>query len=491
MGKKSSSKIAIIAALTSMYPTFAAPQQGGAGTSGTTAVTTAGTAVASGSTAAAAAGGPPGGFQIDMGVSMGLTVDDNFKLAVGGGTGTSTIFDTRLDFGISSVTPVDTFLVRGSGVLRFADIPGRSISGFESPDLRVSYARDGINSRLSLDARYRHVDREFLDPFQVEKEEQQSGGLVGGGGTLTQRDIGLSWQTGLNSPLGFSVTLRHDERDYENVTNPNIFDRETDSIKTTTSYRVSPVTSLFLNAGVTHYQAQDAVLTDRMTRDLSLGIQQDINPVLTLNSQVGFTEIDTDTSLPVPTSSTRDGLSGSVTLTQTLANGSAWGTISSAVSISGTRTSLRFGRDYQLPLGTLSLAAGATRGPNGSVDAIGSVSYTRQLQASDFSVSLDRSATSNSASEDLLDTRLSLGYGYAINNNSRIDVSLNYGQSENQTTGITIERATLRAAYSRSLTADWNLVGGVQLRAYDETTVGNARSNQLFVTLDRKFSFRP
>lgn len=472
MGKKSSSKIAIIAALTSMYPTFAAPQQGGAG----------------------ASGGAPAGFQVDFGISTGLTFDDNFKLSVGGGGGTSTIWDTRLDFGISNVTQVDTLLLRGSGVLRFAEIPGRSLSGFESPDLRFSYMRDGINSRLSLDARYRHVDREFLDPFKVEQEEQQSGGLIGGGGTLTQRIAGLTWQTGLSGPLGFSATLKHDERDYAGIDPPlvgRLYDRETDSIQTTTSFRVSPVTSLFFNAGLTHYQAQDAALTDRTTRDVSVGIQQDINPVLVLNGQIGFTEIETDTSLPVPATTTRDGISSSFTLTQTLANGSVWGNIGSSVSTNGTRTTLRFGRDYQLPLGTLSFALGATRGQNGSTDAVGSVSYTRQLQTSDYSISLNRSATTNSASEDLLDTRLSLGYGYAIDNTSRLDVTLNYGLSENQTTGIDIERATLRASYSRALTSDWNLVGGVQLRSYDETAVGDAWSNQLFVTLDRKFSFRP
>jgi hypothetical protein len=468
---KTSSKIAVIAALTTLYPTFAAPQQpGGAG---------------------ATPAANPGGVQLDFGVSTGLILDDNFKLSTGGGTGLSKISDTKLSFGLSNITAVDQLTFRSSGVIRFADIPGRSIAGFESPDAQLNYMRDGKNSRLSLDARYRKADREFLDPFKVEQEEQNTNAQIGGGGTQTWQNYGASYTVGLQSPISFSVTARHSEIDYSNTTATTLYDSRTDSLRTSTGFRISPVTQLTLNLGGSHYVANDAVGTDRKTQDLSLGLQQDINPVLALNASLGWSQIDTDYSLPVPSSKTRDGAVGTVTLTQTLANGTVWGSATSSLSVNGSRQSLSFGRDWTLPLGTLSLSAGTTRGANGDNAFIGSAVYTRQLQASDFSISMSRSASTNSASEDVLSTRVAASYGYQINNLSRIDLSANYGVTDNTTTGVKVERTTLRGAYTRQLTADWNVVGGVQFRTYDETAVGDATSNQAFVTLDRNFTFRP
>lgn len=471
---KTSSKIAVIATVTALYPTFAAPQQlGGAG-------------VAPVANAAA----NPGGLQIDMGVGTGLVLDDNFKLTVGGRKGLSKISDTRLSFGVSNITPVDQLVFRSSGVLRFADIPGRTSAGFESPDGQLTYARDGKNGRLSLDARYRQADREFLDPFKVEQEEQNANALFTGGGTQTWQNYGLNYTTGLQSPVTLTLSARHSETTYSNTGSVNLNDRRTDTLRATTGFQVSPVTQLSLSTGWSHYVTKDAVGTDRTTTDMSLGLQQDINPVLVLNASLGWSEIQTDHSLPVPSSRTRDGAIGSVRLTQTLGNGTVWGSAASTLSVNGTRRTLDFGRDWTLPLGTLSVSAGTTHG-SGGTNFIGSIAYTRQLQTSDFGVSLSRTASNNSASEDVLSTRLAANYGYQIDNLSRFDLRVDYGLRDNTTTSTKVERATLRGTYSRQLTSDWNLVGGLQFRTYDETAVGSAESNQAFVTLDRNFTFRP
>ncbi len=487
---KTSSKIAVIAALTTLYPTFAAPQQlGGASTT----VPTSNPVANQATTLAGSGSGPaanPGGLQLDLGVSTGLIVDDNFKLKVNGQTGVSKISDTKLSFGLSNITQVDKLVFSGSGVIRFADVNNRTVSGFESPDAQLSYARDGKNSRLSLDARYREADRDFLDPFKTEQDQQNPNALIGGGGTQTWQNYGASYTVGLQSPVTFSATARHSETDYRNVTSSGLDSNRTDSLRTSTGFQVSPVTQLNLNAGWSHYVAENVEGTDRTTTDLSLGLQQDINPVLALNASLGWSQIDTDYT-NFGTSAKRDGAIGTVTMTQTLADGTIWGSASSSLSVNGTRRSLSFGRDWALPLGTLSLSAGATRGSGGQTNYIGSASYTRQLQSSDFSISLTRSASTNSASEDVLNTRLTAGYGYQIDNLSRIDLTANYGLTDNTTTGQEITRATLRGTYTRQLTADWNLVSGVQFRTYDETNVGDAQSNQAFVTLDRNFTFRP
>lgn len=488
--------IAAIAALSTFWPGTALPQ-GSVGTSVTGYTppgTVAGTAAAAQPGGAAAAAPPArAGVQVDIGVTSKLTVDDNFQLQPNS-AGTSTIWDNTLTLGIMSVTGVQDLSLNGSGVLRYGDIPGRTLSGFEDPNLRLRYRLDGVNSQLTLTGRYRHVDREFLDPFQIEAEETNSGAFYSGGGTMTVRNAALNYIVGINDPLTFTLGLTHDEKDYDAAAlaaNPRLFGNETDSLNATVALKVSPLTSLRFNAGYAHYTADDAPQTDRTTTDYSVGIVQDINPVLVLDARIGVTEVETDT---ITGTTQRDGLTGAATLTQTLANGTVFVGVDSTVNQNGSRESFRFGRSLQLPLGNFTGSIGATHAPSGNTYAIAAIAYDRQLKSSNVAVSLNRSVNTNNSNEDVLDTRLTVAYGYEINNNSRLAFTLNWGKSESAGIGNapTIERTSLRAAYSHDLTQDWALTGGVLLRHRSDSSIpGDAQSNSVFLSLDRVFSFRP
>ncbi len=487
MGNKSS-KIAVIAALTTFWPIYASSQQGGVATplvSGQTSTTQQTT------NQPTAAAQPTGGLQVDLNLATTLKYDDNFSLTPGTSLGDTYISDTALSFNISSVTRAYSLNVGGSGVLRFADIPGRSITGFEDPNLYLNYVASSANSRLSFDARYRHTDREFLDPFQIEREEQVSGNLIEDGGSLTRRTAGLRYETGLQGPVSFLLDLRHDDKDYSDVTNPRLFSTDQDKVQTTVTLRVSPVTRLRFSAALTQYDAEDSVLTDRRTLDYSVGVTQDIDPTLVLDAQLGYTDVDTTTTTGT---AERAGATGALTLTKTLPNGSVYGTLSSTRNQNGERITIRFGRDLQLKTGTLSAALGVTRGDiTGTTSWIGNLAYVHQLRSSSFSVNFSRGASTNNLSEDILNTRIGIGYGYVINPVSRIDLSLDWGVSEDGGAGAApkVERTTLRATYSRQLTTDWNLRGGFILRSKSETGLQDADSNAVFVSLDRGFSFRP
>lgn len=469
----SRNKIAVIAALTTtLWPTYALPQQGGAGA---------------------------GGLQFDIGVSSTMKVDDNFTL-VPNSPGTTTVFDNKFDFNLSSVNSLHNLNLHASTVLRYAEFPGRKTSGLEDPNLRLNYTTGNSNSNLALDARYRRVDREFLNPFAVEQDEiDPTVDLLGGGGNVTTRRAGLTFQTGINDPLGFTLALRHDDKSYSGIgalppaTQARLFDTETDRINATVTMRISPVTQFRVNGGLTKYDAEDSVLTDRTTQDYAIGVVQDINPVLVLDAQIGYTDVETTTTGGTVQ---RTSTTGAVTLTQTLTNGTVFGSINSTLNQNGTRATFRFGRSLQLASGSFAGSLGATRGPGGDNQVVAALSYNRQINnSSDIQITLDRSASTNNSSEDVLDTRLGVNYGYAIDNLSRIDLTMNVARSENidNSTAPTIDRQSFRASYTRSLTPDWNLTGGFQLRNKKDSTVaaGSARSNSIFLTLDRTFSFRP
>ena len=509
----SSKKIAVIAALTTLLPTSALPQQQGgvgtvAGTQPTTTTTaatpgmaTAGASQAAGGGLTAAPGGlnNTGGLQIDFGLSSKLTFDDNFRLS-NSSSGTTTIWDNTLDFNLSSITPLSDLSITGSTVLRNASIPGRSVSGFEDPQIRLRYTRDGVNSRFTLDGRYRHADREFLNPFQVEQEEQALGTLLGGGGTVTWKNYGMTYQTGINAPLGFQIALKRAETDYDTFATAidpfTLYDRVTDTANATVTMKVSPVMTLRGSVGLTDFDAQDPVSTSRRTEDYAIGATMDINPVLLLDAQIGFTDVTTDTT---GGRFNRNGATSAIQLTKTLPNGTIFGNFTSTVNQNGTRSILSFGRTLQLPSGTFSGTLGVTHTPAGNDRISGSLAYNHVMRSSDITVTAQRSVTSNGAntaagaSTDVLNTRVGVVYNYAINTDSAFNLAFNWGRAEAADSGFaynTTERTTLSAGYSRMLTQDWNMTGGLQLRHRSDNG-GTAQSNAVFLTLDRNFSFRP
>ncbi|MCC0062812.1 MAG: hypothetical protein H6895_01830 [Defluviimonas sp.] len=499
---QSSKTIAVIATLAAAIPVTALTQTVGTVAAGVTPSGTA--ATVPGATPAATPPAPPaaprvplsgpipnpGGLQIDIGVRSSLTTDDNFTL-VPNSPGSSQIWDNTFTFGLSSITALDNLNVLASGVLRYADIPGRTTEGFEDPTLTVDYSRTGVDSLLQLHGQYRSVDREFLDPFQVQQETQNTPGLAHNGGTLDERAFGLSYQTGMNAPVGFRFTADQYVANYSNAPAVTVFDNETDTFSATVDLKVSPVTKLSFGAKLADYNASDSVMTERRTVDYTVGLVQDVNPNLLLDAQVGVTDIDTQT---ISGTTSQSATTGALKLTQTMPNGTAFVGYDRTLNQNGSSDTFRFGRDLQLRAGVLSAMLGVTRTPNNQNHVIGTVTYTYPMRSSTIDVSLDRNVWTNGINQDILDTRVSVTYDYLLNSSSSLQFALDWGRTESAGIGnaATVELTSLKASYTRQLTADWNLTGGAILRKNSDSSVaGTANSTALFLTLDRNFSFRP
>lgn len=464
MGKRAG-KIAVIAAVSTLAPTLGLTQQAG--------------------------GGSPGGLQFDAGVSSTLKADSNYSLASGSSPGTSYISDTTLSFGLSKATSAYDFTLTGSSVLRLADLPGLTTHGLEDPKLRFNFTADSSNSRLTLNGFYMNADRNFLNPFQVEREEAMYGLLVGDGGTLTNRKLGFNYQTGINDPLGFTIDAKHDEKDYANVINPLIFENKTDQVTATVSARINPVIVGRVSAGLKHYTADDIPQTDRTTTDYSIGATYDVNPVLQVDAQIGHTDVTTDTIFG---RAIRKGLVGSLSLTKTVPNGTVFGSLSTSRNQNGQRVVAQFGRSMLLPNGALSYTLGVTAGDVGDPSVIGTLSYSKQLLSSSIGVSVGRSVSTNGLNQDIVDTRVGVNYNYALDNLSSLGLAFDWGIAEDVVPAggaSTITRTDLTASYTRNLTSDWALTSGMTYRRKTETSKPDADSTAIFVTLGRNFSFRP
>lgn len=146
-----------------------------------------------------------------------------------------------------------------------------------------------------------------------------------------------------------------------------------------------------------------------------------------------------------------------------------------------------------LPRGAIDFSLGVTSDVSGTIRPVGSLDFTHEMPRSTLSIALEREVATSALSNELRITRASLGYNYEINSMSDLELSADYvelsqagGPAVDETT-----RANLSATYHRDLTRDWRLSSGYQYQIREETGVGSATSNRLFLTLQREFVMRP
>ena len=448
-------RIAVSATFIALAPTIAAAQTGGGD-------------------------GNPGGLQIDIGISTGLTYDSNLSLDPGGDS--ASIWDTGLTFAFSSVAPNQRFEFVAGGVLRYIDTAGATDFGLEDPRFRLGYTRESLNSRLEFSASYSDVDRDFLDPF-LDTTDSSDGGKV------ATTDAALRYETGLQDPFGFILDLSHNKVEYSGTTDPDLNDNQTDRAGVAARMRVSPVSTVTVSAAQTWYEEQDLLQTDRTTTEYLVRFEHELDQVISLDVGLGYDRIE-----EVLTSGTTitSGAVGYVGVTRAMTNGTANVRLATSIDDEGRRTELTFGRDMELPRGTFSAMVGASRAPDGDVEAIGRLAYVQRTSTGEFTASLERSAYTDDG-DNATDTRAAVGYRHEINSVSRLDLGLEWSLVDRATGGPedTTEYARISAAYSRDLTADWDLTSGVTYRTRSDTTDGDADSTAVFVTLSRNFSFRP
>lgn len=428
----------------------------------------------------------PGGTTLTFGIETGLSVSDNYNLAVAA-PGTSTILDTTLSFGYLSETATSRFAFDIDGVLRVADLPGTGSSSgtrFDDINAALSYTHEGANSRFSATADYNRIDLDFLDPFAL--TEISDVDLTTSGGTRNSRNARVLFEIGINDPLGFGIELGHEAFTYSDTTDPGLFDSKTNDYALTSRLRVSPVAEARVRLSQEDYTADDLILTDRTTRALSFGVAYELSPVTTLDTNVGVEKIETVGS------GTDRGAFGTVSLTRAMANGSAGLVLDRSFGIEGGRTTITANRDLALPSGTLAFSLGATRGEQSGTELVGSIDYSQTLPRGTLTASLDRSVDSSTSGNDILTTNAALGYSMALSPVSNLSLDFDYAAIENNGSGTTsnTNRKSLRAEYTHTLTQDWDLSAGYEHQRLFTEGTGTADSNTIFLTLGRIFSIR-
>jgi hypothetical protein len=350
---------------------------------------------------------------------------------------------------------------------------------------------------LGLDYNLSSVDA--IDPFDgdrfFEEDVLDQTDLIQDRGDRRQIGGRVSLETGLNDPVGFNLSARYRELNYSGTTDPDLFDSEIYTLAGTVRFTLSPVTETRLVLRHEGYSADDAPLTERRTNSVSLGLTHALSRTDRFDVSVGYQEIETDeTILGTRRTDTEDGITGSLGYVRELPRGSIGASFDLRESVNGQSASLLVNRAVLLPRGALDLSLGVTRDINDKIRPVGSLDFIHQMPRSTFTASLSQQVATSTQANELRTTEASLGYAYQINSLSDLSFTANYvaidqiggGAAANDAT-----RTNLRAIYSHALTPDWWLSSGYEYRMRDETGVGKATSNRVFLTLQRDFVIRP
>lgn len=398
-----------------------------------------------------------GGVLLSFGIEQRLESDDNRSLSVNP-AGRSSHADTVLSFSLSSETRSQRLSLSGSGALRASDGPGYGAedSGFVNPSIALDYARSGPGSSLEVGARLRETDIDFLrglsdfdDGSGVITLPEDISDLTGTG---TRRHISanLALRWGQDGPLGFGLHAGFDDYSYHDTSSATLHDYRRIRVGASTQLRLDELMRATIDLGLSRYERDD------------------------------------------PGEPRRDTISLTGDLIRDLPRGS----ISTRLSIDnveeGTRLGLSVARAIELPSGSVTARLGAARTAIGHhLRLTGGLDLTHDLPLGRLATSLQRSVVENNEDEERVLTALSMTLMHALAPDQRVSLDLSWVDSDASSGGNDTRTASIGASYYREVTPDWGFRIGYQHRMRKETGLESARSNMVFMSLQRGFQFRP
>lgn len=432
-----------------------------------------------------------GGPRFTFGVATTLRASDNLGLNVSS-NGTSLVSETELSFGFESITRTQEFRVNISDEFTFGFGPDAPDSAsFRDPEAELAYVWRGANAMLTFDANLQ-IDDLADDLTNVDADDPDSE-LALGDGTLTKTNLRFSFATGLEGPFGTRFTLSQGRQDYSNTGNPDLIDSVTTSGSATLFFRPDHVTELSVSYSHSFLDTDDLVGTERTTRRLSFGASRAIDPVTTISGAIGWSLISEDwTAVPLSLPDS-DGMTVNLAYDRELPTGKIAVEFDYTLTNVGYRADINVVRDIDLLTGALSFTIGATQIENADLQPVGAISYRREWPDQTFR--LDLSSTVVIANSNAVRRRnvASIGYDYQINEIEALEFGISYGGVTDAGAGPITDRTrfTAEASYHRELTPDWSLETGYVHRIRHIEGTGTARANELFLRLERDFSWRP
>jgi hypothetical protein len=268
-------------------------------------------------------------------------------------------------------------------------------------------------------------------------------------GTGTRRQTGASAKLsfGVDAPFGGDFTLRETDTTYLGTTDPSLIDSTRSTAALTLRFDLSKVTTA--TVGLTGSRLRDVGAAAKNSNSISIG------------------------------------------LSQARPDGAYSASLASAHNRAGTRHTLRFGRDVELPTANLSMEVGVARAISGKTLAVASLDWKQELPLGSFEIGLSRDVTSNESDSETQISRLSMSYSRELSSTLDFGLTAALQDSQSTATGLATQSTNISANMRKDLAQDWGMTFGATHRIRDKDTTGRAESSTVFLNLNRTFDYRP
>lgn len=428
-----------------------------------------------------------GGLQATLDVAQELNWSDNPEFETGNPESEAQL-RTNLSFGLSSTTAVQSVGLQVGGALEFGQ--GDGDDGFTDPFANLTFARDTGNSTLNASLRYRESD---VDGSLLLLDEFDNIDLVSDPGTRADTNLQLGFETGKNASFGVSGEAFLITRDFQNTADPDLTDSERVGGELALRFDLSRVMTATLSTAFEDFDV-DGTDSDREERIVDASLAYDISPSLTATARLGFatTDVITPQTVGPDLVRTEEGLGFGFGLTQEVSNGSWRLALDSDVRSNGRRSQATLRRAFILPDGGLAISVGATKSEDQSTNALFGMDYSRDFPTGRLTVALNQNVSTNSDTQETLNTSLNVSYNQQINSVSSWQAGLSLADSN--VLGSDIDdrlRVNFNTSYRHELGSEWGLVGGYRHSNLDTEDGNDASSNTVFLRLEKQFAWAP
>lgn len=423
-----------------------------------------------------------GGVRAIAGLDMRLEFDDG-----------DTEFRTGLDLDLISATRTQRLSFSGDFGLT-VPLDDLDDTEFRDPRYGVTYLRDTGVSRLTLGAEYRRSDLDGRFTTDEGTPFDEDDLLFINGGTETRTRVNAALETGLIDPIGVELRYTFDERLYSDGADPDLEDTVRDELGLTLRFDVNRTLRLGTQVSWSLEEEGNGPDPDRDER-LTAGFDMtwQAMPDLQVTGELAYARIDREIqTVGGTTESERDGTNLRLGAQLDRRNGDLSVDFGRDLDTNGTVTTLDVSRSLALPRSAqLALTLGATELPSGDVYGTGSIRYAQDTRLGSLSASFSQSAGVNGDDEEVRRRIFQSEYTMDLPREARIGLSGQLTDSE-VVQGLEQDVSSARVGidYSRPLTEDWTFGAGASWQRTREDGAGDTTDNQVFLRLERRFTFR-
>ena len=388
---------------------------------------------------------------------------------------------TTLQFGIEKRTHTDRLSLSLGGDLELYD---GSSSDIDNANFGLGWNRDVGHSRTGITFDYREVDLgSTTSTFFNEDTGSIDFGTVDRG-TRQTADLNLTGAFGVDSPFGGSYTLGQRQIRYSDTLDSDLLDADRTTFTGDLFTVINPRLTLGLETSYRDFNETGPGDRDTTSSQFGTFADVEITPRLTGRFGLGWKEVE-ETGI---SNNVEDGIVFDVALTQDLPRSSMTFGASSDILASGRRDEIFVSQTFDLPRNDLRYSLGLSRFDGNDIEPLIGLGWSQDLPRGAISFTLEQRATSGRDNENLINSRMSLGYRQELTSRSGFDVTFSaIDRNDLSATGVDTQRYNLDLTYRHALYEDWNLTSGISMVLLEEDSAADRNANTVFIGLEKRF----